>query len=199
MAQRREAAVALRASRPEAPATAALDQALQTAIEAAQQAATRAEEARWIAPAAVAVNTPAPGPALIAATPVRPALNHGPEQLRQLDELIAVLFDQAEAALAAGRIAELQDHLHAVDTAPHGMNVAILSDTVRPRRRALHAESARLRDWQQWGGAQAIDALEAEADALAARTPAAADPEAPAAAKLHPKTHAASIQALRLR
>ena len=170
MAQRCEAAEALRASRPEVPATAALDQALQAAIEAAQRAAARAEEARQSALAAVAVaaNTVDPGPAAIAA-PNRASLNNSPEQLAQLDKLM----NEAEAALAAGRVAELQHH--------------------------LHAERARLRDWQQWGGAQAIDALLAEADALAARTLAAAEPEAPAASKLHLKTHAASIQALRLR
>ena len=79
------------------------------------------------------------------------------------------------------------------------MNAATLSDSVRARRQALHAERARLRDWQQWSGGQAIDALLAEADALAALTLAAADPEASAAPKLHLKTHAANIQALRLR
>ena len=192
--RRCEAATALRASRPAVPTTAALDQALQAALEAAQRAATRAEEARQRELAAAEVDAIAPETAAIAA-PVRPALNNSPEQLRQLDELM----NRAEAALAAGRVAELQHHLHAVDAALHGMNIATLTDAVRARRQALHAERARLRDWQQWSGAQAIDALVAEADALAALTLAAADPEASAAPKLHLKTHAASIQALRLR
>ena len=196
IAQRCEAAAALRASRPEVPATAALDQALQAAIEAAQRAAARAEEARQsgLAAVVVTVNTVAPEPAAIAA-PIRALMNNSPEQLAQLDQLM----NEAEAALAAGRVAELQHHLHAVDTALQSMNAATLSDSVRARRQALHAERARLCDWQQWGGAQAIDALLAEADALAASTLAAAEPEATAASKLHLKTHAASIQALRLR
>ena len=194
IARRCEATAALRAARPDVPATAALDQALQAAIDAARRAATRTAEARQSATEAV-VDTNPPDLAPIAAAPVQPELKNSPERLRQLDDLI----DRAEAALAAGRVAELQHHLHAIDTALHGMNAATLSDSVRARRQALHAERARLRDWQQWSGGQAIDALVAEADALAALTLAAADPEASAAPKLHLKTHAASIQALRLR
>lgn len=205
MAQRCEAAAALRAARPEVPATAALDQALQAAIEAAQQAATRAAEAHQSALAAQAVamamalDTAAAEPAAITAAPTRPALTNSPEQRRQFDALIDDLMNRAEAALAAGRVAELQHHLRDVDTALHGTIAATLSDSTRARRQALHIEQARLRDWQQWGGAQAIDALLAQADALAALTLAAADPQASAAPKLHLKTHAASIQALRLR
>ena len=193
--QRCEAAAALRASRPDVPATAALDQDLQAAIEAARQSATRTEEARQIALAAMQTIDPEPEAKTIVAPPIRRVLNNNPEQLRQLDDLLR----QAEAALADGRVGELHQHLHAVDTALQGMNAAALSDTVRARRQALHVERARLRDWQQWGGAQAIDALIAEADELAARTLAAADPEAHGAPKLHLKTHAASIQALRRR
>ena len=201
IARRCEAAAALRATRPEVPATAALDQALQAAIEAAQHAAARAAEAHQsaLAAQAVALDTTAAEPAAIAAAPIRPVSINSSEQRRQLDALIDGLINRAEAALAAGRVAELQHHLHAVDTALQGMNAATLSDTVRMRRQALHAEDARLRGWRQWGGAQAIDALVAEADALAALTLAAADPQASAASKLHLKTHAASIQALRLR
>ena len=198
-ARRCEAAMALRATRPDVPATVALDQALQAAIEAAQQAATRAEEAHQSALAAVAVDAIAPELAAITAAPARPASSNSPEQRRQLDALIDDLISRAEAALAVGRVAELQHHLHELDTALHGINIATLSDSVRARRQALHAEWSRLRDWQQWGGAQAIDALLAQADALAALTLAAADPQATAAPKLHLKTHAASIQALRLR
>ena len=207
IARRCEAAAALRASRPEVPATAALDQALQAAIEAAQQAATGAEEARLREPAAVAVDPGAPEPAAFAA-PIRAASNHSPDQLRRLDDQVSALMNQAEAALAAGRVAELQHHLQAVDTALRGMSATplsstSLSDTLRTRRQALHAECARLRDWQRWGGAQAIDALVAEADALAASTLAAADPPIGAATgpatRLHLKTHAAAIQALRQR
>ena len=191
--QRCEAAAALRASRPDVPATAALDEDLQAAIEAARQSATRTEEARQFALAAM--QTIDTEPEAIGAPPVRRVLNNNPEHLRQLDDLLR----QAEAALADGRVGELHQHLHAVDTALQGMNAAALSDTVRARRQALHVERARLRDWQQWGGAQAIDALIAEADELAARTLAAADPQAHGAPKLHLKTHAASIQALRQR
>ena len=205
IAQRCEAAAALRASRPEVSATAALDQALQAAINAAQQAAARAAEAHQSALAAqamalaTALDTTAAEPAPITAAPTRPALNNSPEQRRQLDALIEGLMNRAEAALTAGRVAELQHHLHDLDTALQGISAATLSDSVRARRQALHAERTRLRDWQQWSGAQAIDALLVEADALAALTLAAADPQASAAPKLHLKTHAATIHALRLR
>ena len=197
VAQRCEAAAALRECRPDGPATMALDQALQAAIKAARlatlQSAARAEEARVGALAVADMIHPAPDAAVAPLT--RPALNNRPEQLRQLEDLLC----QGEAALAAGRVSELHQHLHAVDSALQGMNAATLSDTVHARRQALQAERARLRDWQQWGGAQAIDALVAEAVELAALTLAAAEPEASAAPKLHLKTHAASIQALRLR
>ena len=204
MARRCEAAALLRLSRPDVPATAVLDQALAAALDTLrlaaqrteQQAATRADDEAHQAQLEL-TNTARPEPAATVESPPRPRLANiaGPEALRQLDGLL----DQSEAALASGRVGELQQRLHAVDAAFQGLNGATLDDTRRARRQALHAERARLQDWQQWGGAQATDALVAEAVELAEATLAAADPEAIAAPKLHLKTHAASIQALRLR
>ena len=199
-----EAAALLRLSRPDVMATAVLDQALAAALDTLrlaaqrteQQAATRADDEAHRAQLEL-TNTVRPEPAATVESPPRPrpANIAGPEALRQLDGLL----DQSEAALASGRVGELQQRLHAVDAAFQGLNGATLDDTRRARRQALHAERARLQDWQQWGGAQATDALVAEAVELAEATLAAADPEAIAAPKLHLKTHAASIQALRLR
>ena len=207
MDRRCEAASALRESRPDAPATAALDQALQAALdtlaeavmESARQASARAEAAQLAALAAADAGHPeaaiAIGTPVAAATAPRVLNTPSPEQIQQLETLLA----QAEAALADGQFGALQQQLHGVDGVFQSLNAAMLDDSLRMRRQALHAERARLRDWQQWGGAQAIDALVIEATALADATLAAADPEAVDAPKLHLKTHAASIQALRQR
>jgi len=211
VARRCESASALRESRPDVPATVALDQALQAALDvvanavidaladSARQASARAEAAQQSALAAADVgHTEAVGPVatpVAAATAPRVTNPPTPEQIQQIDALLA----QAEAALADGQFGALQQQLHEIDVAVQGLNAALLDGSLRARRQALHAEHARLRDWQQWGGAQAIDALVAEAAALADATLAAADPEAVNAPKLHLKTHAASIQALRQR
>jgi len=207
MARRCEAASALRESRPDGPGTAALGQALQAALDAAanavvestRQASARAEAAQLAAlaaadsghaEAAIPVATPdmAPTAPMVANTP-------SPEQIQQLDSLLA----QAEAALADGQFGALQQQLYELEAALQGLNAALLDDSLRARRQALHAERARLRDWQQWGDAQALDALVTEATGLADATLAAADPEAANVTKLHLKTHAAGIQALRQR
>ncbi len=207
MDRRCEAASALRESRPDAPATAALDQALRAALdtlaeavmESARQASARAEAAQLAAlavpdvghpEAAIAIGTP-----VAAATAPRVLNTPSPEQIQQLETLLA----EAEAALADGQFGALQQQLHGVDGLFQSLNAAMLDDSLRMRRQALHAERARLRDWQQWGGAQAIDALVTEATALADATLAAGDPEAVDARKLHLQTHAASIQGLRQR
>ena len=213
MARRCEAASALRQSRPGAPATAALDQALRTALEAAenalanaaamaeaavksaQQAAARAEAAQPAALTMADGGQAETDAAVTAPIPPMGVNTPSPEQIQQLDTLLA----QAEAALADGQFGALQQLLHDIDAGLQGLNVAMLDSSLRTRRQALHAERARLRDWQQWGGAQVIDALVAEAAALADATLAAADPETVNAPKLHLKTHAASIQALRQR
>ena len=207
MDRRCEAASALRESRPDAPATAALDQALRAALdtlaeavmESARQASARAEAAQLVALAAADAGHPeaamAIGTPVAVATAPRVLNTPSPEQIEQLETLLA----QAEAALADGQFGALQQKLHGVDGVFQSLNAAMLDDSLRMRRQALHAERARLRDWQQWGGAQAIDALVTEATALADVTLAAADPEAVDAPKLHLKTHAASIQALRQR
>ncbi|MGL6110041.1 MAG: DUF349 domain-containing protein, partial [Rubrivivax sp.] len=192
-------ATELRQSRPDVSATVGLDKELQAALDAvlasARQAAAHAEEARLAALAAA--NSRVAEAELSAVVAPAPAGvgKPDPEQLRQLETQLA----QAEAALADGQLGAMQQHLHAVDAALQGLTAARLDESFRARRRVLHAESARLRDWQQWGGAQALDALVAEAIALAEATVAAADPESRPATKLHLKSHAASIQALRQR
>lgn len=118
-----------------------------------------------------------------------------PEQRAQLETLLS----QAEAALAEGQVGDMQQHLQALDTVLEGLNGAKVSDGLRARHQALHAERARLKGWQQWGGARALDSLVAEAEALAQVTLAAADPEAGNAPKLRLKAHADSIHGLRTR
>ena len=213
MTRRCEAATRVRECRPEVPATAALDEALQAALEAARrtalqpalesalesvpESAARAEAARGATLTTLEVSGPESKTSAASSTgPMLPRIPT-PEQRQQLDALLC----QAEAALTGGQLGEMQRHLHAVDAALQGFNGAALDDRLRARRQALHAERSRLRDWQQWGGAQAIDALVAEAVELAGLTLAAAhpDPDAGAAPKLHLKAHAASIHALRLR
>lgn len=105
---------------------------------------------------------------------------------------------QAEAALAQGQLGEVQRHLQALDGAL-AKTRAVLPEALRARHQALWAERDRLTGWQQWGGALARDELLAQAEALARRTLAAADPAAPNAAKLNLQSHGQSIHELRLR
>lgn len=211
-----EAARALRSARPDVPATAALDQALVTALEAVATAAARV----------ALVDLPEPLPAVIVrAAPPEPR-RASAEQTQQL----GALLQTAEAALAEGELSGMQQHLNAVDAALDAMHGATLSDALQTRLHALQAERARLKGWQQWGGARARDDLMAEAEALAQLTLAAAgaspvtvaadvvaEPGASAEAiadasvpppasaaparapRLHLKTHADAIHTLRAR
>jgi exonuclease SbcC len=154
--------------------------ARQAALIALEQARAETEPAPTVPP------SPPPPP---------PAKTLSPEQRAQLDTLLS----QAEAALAEGQLSDMQQHLQAVDAALDALSGTKVSDGLRARHQALHAERARLKGWQQWGGAQALDALVAEAEALAQFTLAAADAEAPKAPKLRLKPHADSIQSLRAR
>ena len=141
----------------------------------------------------------------------RPAASAArPEQIQAFEAKLA----QAEAALAEGELSELQQLLQQIDAHLHGVNPASLPDDARARQHALLTERNRLRDWEQWGGARALDALVAEAEELA-RTTLAAEPaeaaeadanvdvdvdvEALPVAKLKLKAHRAAIQALRKR
>jgi len=169
----------------------------------AEAALARAEEEARRAAEAAAQPAPEPDPlpepAAAAPTPPVPKPTLSPEQRQQLTALLT----QAEAALAEGQLGEMQQQLQAIDAAVAALNGVALSDSLRARHQALHAERARLKAWQQWGGARALDTLVAEAEALAQLTLAAADPQAAEAPKQAPKLrikpHADSIQALRAR
>lgn len=139
----------------------------------------------------------APARAPAAASRAAPAEARVPssEQLLALDDLL----QQAEAALAEGQLGAMQQHLQAVDAALQAMNGVMPGDALRARHQALHAERARLKGWQQWGGGRARDDLLAEAEQLARLTLAAADPAAANTPKLHLKAHGEAIRALRMR
>ncbi len=94
----------------------------------------------------------------------------GPEQRQQLETQL----QQAEAALAEGQLSELQRHLQAFDATLGALRGVPVSDVLRARQQTLHAEHARLKGWQQWGGGRARDDLVAEAEQLAQLTLAAA-------------------------
>ena len=142
-------------------------------------------------------HAPAAGP--VAATPraaprARPA-HASPRQRQEVETLLL----QAEATLAEGQLAPLQQQLQAVDDALAALHGISPNDTLRSRQQALHAEFARLRAWQQWGGGRARDDLVDEAEALARFTALAADPQASGTRKLNLKDHADALQAMRKR
>jgi len=95
-----------------------------------------------------------------------------PEQLRSLD----LLMQQAEAAIAAGHLAELQQQLQGIESLLKSINEA--GEPLRARYLNLEAEYQRLKSWQQWSSERAIDALINEAQALARLTLAAIPPSA---------------------
>jgi DNA repair protein SbcC/Rad50 len=229
---RTEAARALRAARPEVPETAAPDHALAAALEAASLAAAAAA-ARMVA---VEVPEP-PAEPIVQPVPVE-TRRASAEQLQRLDAALQT----AEGAFAEGLLAGMQPHLNEVDAALAALHGAAPGESLQARLQALQAERARLKGWQQWGGARAREDLMAEAEDLARLTLAAAgagltaaaadasdgaaaaagpaaiadpgaepgpvaDARVPAAAaraptrapRLHLKTHADAIQALRAR
>ncbi len=111
-----------------------------------------------------------------AAAPDRRAARQAtPEQ----QQGIADLLGAAEAAVAAGQLSEMHKHLEAVDAALQTLHGAALDAALRARLQDLLSERARLRAWEKWSGAQALDALIAEAEELARQTMAATDVAAP--------------------
>jgi DNA repair protein SbcC/Rad50 len=94
--------------------------------------------------------------------------------------------DSAEAAHAAGQVAELTRLMTAIDGAlkPGPVN-AVLAKRIE----SLRQEQARLRDWQRWSGGQRREELVAEAQGLAKR----------AGEKVALKAHADAIDKLRER
>lgn len=136
-------------------------------------------------------------PAAAAAKRARPAAakRADSEQLAQIDALLL----QAEEALAAGHLEPMPQQLAAIDSAFDVGGRAPVDEARRARRQALAAEFARLRSWQQWGGARIVDALVDEAQALAQATTAAADPPAEDAPRLNLERHGEAIRDLRAR
>jgi len=161
----------------------------------AQAAAQAEEEARLAALAAAEPPSPEPESLPVEAAPPAPRPSLSAEQRAQIEALLG----QAEAALAEGQLSDMQQHLQALDVALDAVSGVKLSDGLRARQQALHAERGRLKAWQKWGGARALETLVAEAEVLARATLAAADPEVAHAPKLRLKTHADSIQSLRSR
>lgn len=110
-------------------------------------------------------------------------------------ESLAPLLQQAETALEAGNLTQTHTHLLAIDAFVGG---GAAPEALRERLGALHAEYARLKGWQHWGGGRARDDLVQEAQTLASATAAAlADPKQ--AAKLPVKQLADAIDAMRQR
>lgn len=87
-----------------------------------------------------------------------------PDPRPRLDA-VALQVEQAEAALADGLLADAGKALSAIESQLRG---AAAPGPLRERIDALRAEVARLRGWQDWGGARARDELVAQAEALAA-------------------------------
>ncbi|MBT9494746.1 MAG: DUF349 domain-containing protein [Paucibacter sp.] len=154
-------------------------------------------------PAALDVQAPAAGkPSRSAEARKRPSLSPASPQQEQL---FLSLLEQAEAAQAAGLLNDMQQQLSRIEEALEGVNPASLAEGARVRQQALQMERSRLRDWEQWGGARALDALVAEAEELASFTLAATEPVAieesdpQPVLKLNLKAHREAIQALRKR
>ena len=94
--------------------------------------------------------------------------------------------ESAEAALAAGNVAELTRLITALD---HALKGGPANAGLMQRIKTLRSEQSRLRGWQRWGDAQRREELVAEAQALATA----------AAGKVAVKTHADAIDKLRER
>ena len=118
-----------------------------------------------------------------------------PEQLLRLDALL----QQAESALADGQMGAVQQHLQHFDVSLESMSGVTADESLHARYQALQAEMSRLEGWRQWGGGRALEDLVDESEQLARRTLESADPEVAHAPKLHLKTHAEEIHALRAR
>jgi len=100
--------------------------------------------------------------------------------------------DAAEAALAAGHLAEAGKQLASLQTASGKSTNAELQTRIG----ALQSEFARLKGWQHWGGGRVRDDLVLEAEALAAST---VVPEGSPPVKLPIKQLDDSIEQLRAR
>ena len=106
---------------------------------------------------------------------------------------LATALEQAEAALAAGHLADTHRHLVEIDEFLHGGAPATPQ---RARIDAVQAEYTRLKGWQHWGGGLARDELVLQAEALAGITPGEAGP---GGVKLSIRQQAELIDELRAR
>ena len=93
------------------------------------------------------------------------ALERKREVRRERTETLATALERAEAALAAGHLADTHKHLLEVDELLHG---GASDASLRSRIDAVQAEYTRLKGWQHWGGGLARDELVLQAEALAA-------------------------------
>ncbi len=184
--------------REEGEAQQRLQQEQQQRLAEQAREAEADEEARL---AALAAEPPAaepePAPEAVAeVVPPPPAkIVLSPEQRAQLDSVLSL----AEAALAEGQLGDMQQRLQEVDAALDALKGVSVGDKLRARHQALHAELARLKGWQKWGGALALEALVDEAEALAKLTLLASNTEIANVPKLRLKAHAESIQGMRSR
>jgi len=113
----------------------------------------------------------------------------GEESAQQRKKHLAGMQRQvelAEAAHAAGQVAELTRLMAAIDGA---LKTGPANAALARRIDSLRQEQQRLRDWQRWSGGQRREELVAEAQALAGR----------AGEKLDLKAHAEAIDKLRER
>jgi hypothetical protein len=108
------------------------------------------------------------------------------EQKKQRLSAIERDVEAAEAAHAAGHVAELTRCMNAIERA---LKSGPVNAALNRRIDALHREQLRLRDWQRWSGRQGREQLVAEAQALASA----------AAGKVAIKAHAEAIDKLRER
>jgi hypothetical protein len=108
------------------------------------------------------------------------------EQKKQRLSVVQRHVESAEAAHAAGQVAELTRLMTAIDDAlkPGPVNAALAR-----RIESLRQEQLRLRDWQRWSGGQRREELVAEAQVLARM----------AGEKVALKAHADAIEKLRER
>ena len=171
------------------------EQQQRLAEEQARQAQAQAEEEARLAALAAAPPPEPPPEADAVAEPAPPKAQLSPEQRAQLDSVLSL----AEAALAEGQLGDMQQRLQDVDNAFDALKGITVSDKLRARQQALHAEAARLKGWQKWGGALALEALVDEAEALAKLTQLASRTEIANVPKLRLKAHAESIHGMRSR
>jgi DNA repair protein SbcC/Rad50 len=108
------------------------------------------------------------------------------EQKKQRLGVVQRHVETAEAAHAAGRVAELTRAMAAIDGA---LEAGPVNADLAKRIESLRQEQLRLRDWQRWSGGQRREQLVAEAQALAGR----------AGEKIALKAHADAIDGLRER